>query len=278
MRNGEGGTVPSYNLQVVTDTKYGLVVNVEATTDAIDYRQLDAALERCEQKNRKMQIIADGDYTKASEIDAQGRRAVFVSTAFPIRCRAGLLYLPCGRNGSSRRGAERGTRCAHARLSRTERSLSRLFPAKSMCSAKRAVSVEAVGHAHRRTSGDHDFQGQDENGRSTADLRATFVGCRVRACLGERTLRLEAVPLSRPAESHDGSHLGLPQLQPDALVAACNAHCKPSAQRLPRKGSDGNVRKHGNAASQILTAEVAKKSSRARTKNTISSHVPVPDL
>src|SRR6266404_6111410 len=48
MRNGEGGTVPSYNVQLVTDTQHGLVVNVEATTDAIDYRQLDPALEQCE--------------------------------------------------------------------------------------------------------------------------------------------------------------------------------------------------------------------------------------
>jgi transposase len=36
MRNGEGGTVPSYNVQLLTDTTHGLVVNVEATTDAID--------------------------------------------------------------------------------------------------------------------------------------------------------------------------------------------------------------------------------------------------
>jgi transposase len=50
MRNGEGGTVPSYNVQLMTDTQHGLVVNVEATTDAIDYRQLDSALERCQQK------------------------------------------------------------------------------------------------------------------------------------------------------------------------------------------------------------------------------------
>jgi hypothetical protein len=64
MRNGEGGTVPSYNVQVVTDTQHGLVVNVEATTDAIDYRQLGAALERCETKvgTLPQQIIADGDY------------------------------------------------------------------------------------------------------------------------------------------------------------------------------------------------------------------------
>ena len=49
MRNGEGGTVPSYNVQLVTDTTHGFVVNVEATTDAIDYRQLEPALERCKE-------------------------------------------------------------------------------------------------------------------------------------------------------------------------------------------------------------------------------------
>ena len=32
MRNGEGGTVPSYNVQLLTDTAQGLIVNVEATT------------------------------------------------------------------------------------------------------------------------------------------------------------------------------------------------------------------------------------------------------
>ena len=47
MRNGEGGTVPSYNVQLLTDTQHGIVVNVEATTDAIDYRQMKPALERC---------------------------------------------------------------------------------------------------------------------------------------------------------------------------------------------------------------------------------------
>jgi hypothetical protein len=45
MRNGEGGTVPSYNVQLLTDVSHGLVLNVEATTDAIDYRQLQPALD-----------------------------------------------------------------------------------------------------------------------------------------------------------------------------------------------------------------------------------------
>ena len=121
MRNGEGGTVPSYNVQVVTDTKHGLVVNVEATTDAIDYRQLDAALELCETKVGALpqQVIADGDYTnhasvqaaaerrvdfygswqnswKASERDALGRKAAFVSTAFPYDAEQDCFVCPAG--------------------------------------------------------------------------------------------------------------------------------------------------------------------------------------
>jgi hypothetical protein len=121
MRNGEGGTVPSYNVQLVTDTQHGLVVNVEATTDAIDYRQLDPALERCEQKPGRapQQVIADGDYTnhasvqaaathgvdfcgswqdswKAAERDAQGRRAAFVSSAFPYDAEQDVFHCPAG--------------------------------------------------------------------------------------------------------------------------------------------------------------------------------------
>jgi hypothetical protein len=70
MRNGDGGTVPSYNVQLVIDTTHGLVVNVEATTDAIDYRQLEPTLQRCEQRlgRQQRQLIADGDYTKHASV------------------------------------------------------------------------------------------------------------------------------------------------------------------------------------------------------------------
>jgi len=78
MRNGEGGTVPSYNVQLVTDTTHGLVVNVEATTDAIDYRQLEPALQRCEQRlgRQPRQLIADGDYTNHASVQAAAARGV----------------------------------------------------------------------------------------------------------------------------------------------------------------------------------------------------------
>jgi transposase len=121
MRNGEGGTVPSYNVQLVTDTTHGLVVNVEATTDAIDYRQLEPALARCQKTLgcRPQQIVADGDYTnhasvqaaaacgvdfygswqeswKPVERDAQGRSAAFLGSAFPYDSERDCFLCPAG--------------------------------------------------------------------------------------------------------------------------------------------------------------------------------------
>jgi hypothetical protein len=121
MRNGEGGTVPSYNLQLLTDTGHGLVVNVEATTDAIDYRQLEPAIERCQQTlgRKPQQLVADGDYTnhasvqaaaacgvdfygswqdswKPGERDAQGRSTAFQASAFPYDAERDCFTCPAG--------------------------------------------------------------------------------------------------------------------------------------------------------------------------------------
>jgi hypothetical protein len=121
MRNGEGGTVPSYNVQLVTDTTHGLIVNVEATTDAIDYRQLEPALNRCQETVESLpkQIVADGDYTnhasvqaaesskvdfygswqnswKPVEYDAQGRSGAFIGSAFPYDAEHDVYLCPAG--------------------------------------------------------------------------------------------------------------------------------------------------------------------------------------
>ena len=121
MRNGEGGTVPSYNLQLLTDTQHGIVVNVEATTDAIDYRQIKPALERCATTlgRKPKQIVADGDYTnhasvqaaaehgvdfygswqdswRAVERDAHGRHAEFLASAFPYDAAQDRFTCPAG--------------------------------------------------------------------------------------------------------------------------------------------------------------------------------------
>lgn len=121
MRNGEGGTVPSYNVQLLTDAAHGLIVNVDATTDAVDHHQLAPALERCEQTlgRRPQQVVADGDYTnhgsvqaaadggvdfygswqeswKPGERDAQGRSGKFLSSAFPYDAEHDGFTCPAG--------------------------------------------------------------------------------------------------------------------------------------------------------------------------------------
>jgi transposase len=121
MRNGEGGTVPSYNVQLLTDTTHGMVVNVEASTDAIDYRQLKPALERCQTTlgQTPTQIVADGDYTnhasvqaaadcgvdfygswqdswKPMEHDACGRSGDFLASAFPYDPKRDCFTCPAG--------------------------------------------------------------------------------------------------------------------------------------------------------------------------------------
>jgi transposase len=133
MRNGEGGTVPSYNVQTLTDTTYGLVVNVEATTDAIDYRQLNAALQRCQTTLGKApkQLVADGDYTNHASVqaaadcgvdfygswqdswrpverDAQGRSAGFLTSAFPYDPERDCFTCPAGKILTRRACLNRG--------------------------------------------------------------------------------------------------------------------------------------------------------------------------
>jgi hypothetical protein len=97
-------------------------VNVEATTDAIDYRQLEPALQRCKETLGRLpkQIVADGDYTnhasvqaaaasgvdfygswqdswKPVEHDAHGRSGAFISSAFPYDAEQDIYLCPAGK-------------------------------------------------------------------------------------------------------------------------------------------------------------------------------------
>jgi transposase len=163
MRNGEGGTVPSYNVQLVTDTAHGLVVNVEATTDAIDYRQMEPALERCEKTiGLPRQLVADGDYTNhmsvktasdrevdfygswqqswhPTERDAQGRSGAFLADAFIHDAERDCFTCPAGQ-----------TLTHHATLNRENGVRTRVYKApknacpncrhRDQCSSKNAAT------------------------------------------------------------------------------------------------------------------------------------------
>lgn len=78
MRPSEGGAVPAYNVQVTTDAEHGFVIGVAVTTDAIDYRQLEPALDRvlAAQGRYPEQIVADGDYTNHASVQAAAARGV----------------------------------------------------------------------------------------------------------------------------------------------------------------------------------------------------------
>ena len=242
MRNGEGGTVPSYNVQLLTDVTHGLVVNVEATTDAIDYRQLQPALERCERTlgQKPKQIVADGDYTNHASVqaaavggvdfygswqgswkpldrDAQGRSAEFLASAFPYDAKRDCFTCPAGKilTHHALLNARTGT---DARAPCTQTDLPPLPAARPMRPAGSAARMAAVDYTPRRTCCNDGLQSQDEDARGTTDLCPALADRRVPARLDQRALRLATVPLPRPAEGSDGSHLGLPQLQPDKMV------------------------------------------------------------
>ncbi len=205
MRNGEGGTVPSYNVQLVTDTQHGLVVNVEATTDAIDYRQLDAALERCETKlgaplSRSLPTVITrimlrcrapqtrrgflrlvARQLESGEKDAQGRRAAFVSRAFPYDPEQDV-FVARRREVHRPAATQSRARCTYARVSRTERNLQHLCAAETC--APPGAQPEWRGRSHaRRTARDNGLQSQNADRSGATDLCATFADRRVRACL-----------------------------------------------------------------------------------------------
>jgi len=133
MRNGEGGIVPSYNVQLLTDTNHGFVVNVEATTETTDVHQLGPALKRCQAALGCLpqQLVADGDYTNHASIqaaaasgvdfygswpdswrpverDPQGRSSTYLGVAFPYDVERDAYICPAGQllshHGVSNRG------------------------------------------------------------------------------------------------------------------------------------------------------------------------------
>jgi len=162
MRNGEGGTVPSYNVQLLTDAAQGLIVNVEATTDAVDHRQLAPALERCEQTLGRLpqQVVADGDYTnhasveaatdsgvdfygswqeswKPGERDAQGRGGAFLASAFPHASEQDCFTCPAGEKltHQATQSREHGIRI---HVYRAPKEACRKCPLRSQCAPQKA--------------------------------------------------------------------------------------------------------------------------------------------
>ena len=139
-----------------------MVVNVEATTDAIDYRQLKPALERCVTilGQRPKQIVADGDYTNHASVQVAAdcgvdfygswqdswkptERCLWLqwrlpSQCFSLRSKTGLLYLSCRKAISSQLPVPRFS---------CRRSRSRTLENRKGCGTQHATGVVQLDNA-----------------------------------------------------------------------------------------------------------------------------------
>ena len=83
MRTSDGGVSPAYNVQLVTDSANGLIVDVAVTKQPTDVDQLAPALERVESTTGKLpgEILADGSYTnRKSIIEAADKEVSFIGS------------------------------------------------------------------------------------------------------------------------------------------------------------------------------------------------------
>ena len=78
MKQAEGGSAPSYNVQVSTDAAHGLIVDIEATQAGSDYQQLTPAIERIEQsmQHEPEQMVVDGGYISSNNIAEMAKRDI----------------------------------------------------------------------------------------------------------------------------------------------------------------------------------------------------------
>jgi transposase len=70
MRQGDGGFAPSYNVQISTDARQGVIVAYEVSQAQEDSRELQPALERIEENAGRLpdQTLVDGGYTTRQNI------------------------------------------------------------------------------------------------------------------------------------------------------------------------------------------------------------------
>ncbi len=78
MKQSEGGSAPSYNVQISTDASHSLIVDVDVTQAGSDYQQLTPAMERLEQNLQRApeQVVVDGGYISSDNIVGMSDRKI----------------------------------------------------------------------------------------------------------------------------------------------------------------------------------------------------------
>jgi len=78
MKQAEGGSAPSYNVQISTDASHSLIVDIDVTQSGSDFQQLTPAMERIEQNLERVpdQVVVDGGYTSSYNIVEMKNRGI----------------------------------------------------------------------------------------------------------------------------------------------------------------------------------------------------------
>lgn len=77
MKQPDGGSAPSYNLQISTDAAHSLIVGIDVTQSGTDYRQLMPAVDRLEKQGTLPgQVVVDGGYISSENILAMAERGI----------------------------------------------------------------------------------------------------------------------------------------------------------------------------------------------------------
>jgi transposase len=78
MKLSDGGFAPSYNTQISTDARHGMIVDVEVTQAGNDYEQLLPALERAEERMQKkpQQMVVDAGFVSRENVEGMAEKAV----------------------------------------------------------------------------------------------------------------------------------------------------------------------------------------------------------
>jgi len=78
MKQAEGGSAPSYNVQISTDASHSLIVGIDVTQAGADYQQLTPAMERLGQTLERSpeQVVVDGGYISSDNIVGMANRGI----------------------------------------------------------------------------------------------------------------------------------------------------------------------------------------------------------
>jgi len=139
MKQASGGFAPSYNAQISTDGKHGLIVAVDVTQAGNDCHQLAQAAEQIEQRcgRKPLRMVADAGYTSRENIQELAEKNIdFVGAWRPMPPKPEL----------TNSGLRRRNLCM--RLNRTATSVLRA----SRCSTKVVTSAaaSAISNIKRR--------------------------------------------------------------------------------------------------------------------------------